>query len=172
MGKDGRRETSKEKLGFGARDGCGEQHVFRAEAAVEAGEEHVGRLERYRPTLSPRAGRSRLHLARLMDFQFPARAVRPLCVRQQAGRPRDHGGFVPRHRSQELLVAFAVEGWIFYVDQLDQEGGWRFGMWLKSGDALDNAQGSELQALVAILAGGEFSLEECFGAYQGEQLVT
>ncbi|MDA8375091.1 MAG: metallophosphoesterase [Actinomycetota bacterium] len=165
-------DTSKEKLGFGAVESCGEQHDFRA-LAVEPGEEHVDRLELYRPALSPRAGRSRLRLAHLTDFQFldPGSPARFEFVNKLVGLATMEK-FFPGHRSQELLVPFAVEAAIRYVNQLDQEGGRRFDMCLISGDSVDNTQGNELQALVAILAGGEFSLEEYFGDYHGVQSVA
>ncbi|MDA8385386.1 MAG: metallophosphoesterase [Actinomycetota bacterium] len=162
-------DTSKERLGFGAVEGRGEQGDFRALAAAP-GEVHVDRAELYQPGPDQRPGRSRLRLAHLTDFQFldPGSPTRFEFVNKLVGLATMEE-FFPGHRSQELLVPFAVEAAIRYVNELDQEGGRRFDMCLISGDSVDNSQGNELQALVAILEGGDFSLEDYFGAYYGVQ---
>ena len=162
-------DTSKEKLGFGAVEGRGESHDFHALTA-EPGEEHVDRLDLHRPAFPPRSGRSRLRLAHLTDFQFldPGSPARFEFVNKLVGLATMEK-FFPGHRSQELLVPFAVEAAIRYVNQLDEEGERRFDMCLISGDSVDNTQGNELEALMAILGGGEFSLEDYFGPYHGVQ---
>ncbi len=164
-------DTSKVTLGFGEVLQAGSVSEFRA-LVPQAGQSHLERYDIYRPDGSqgPRAGLARLRFCHLTDFQLcdPGSPTRFEFVNKLVGLA-SIDPFFPGHRSQELLGAYAIDAALGCVNDLAESAPGGVDMCIITGDAVDNAQGNELELLMALLGGGDFSLEDFFAPYYGVQ---
>ena len=164
-------DTSKVTLGFGEVVASGSERDFHRLKKM-AGEAHIERFDIYRPTERRDRGSMlpRLRLCHLTDFQLcdPGSPTRFEFVNKLVGLASVEA-FFPGHRSQELLGAYAIDAAVACVNELAENSPGGIDMCLITGDSVDNAQRNELELLVSLLGGGEFSLKDFFGPYFGVQ---